>query len=151
MPHLDQAHLLDLALGRLPAGSDAMGVLGHLHGCVRCRGELARVRALVATARAARPSVPAVAPPARVWDRIARELSPPSGAPRPRTGKARRAAASVAPALLCCAALAWWARGRARRPPARRTGGARRARGPGVFGRRRFARPQRHSGLGTGR
>ncbi len=71
MPHCDPDDLALRALGE-PAGTAAADA--HLTGCPQCRRDLDELRAVVAAGRAVTAEDQLVAPPDRVWDRIAGEL-----------------------------------------------------------------------------
>jgi hypothetical protein len=66
-----------LALAALPAEPDDPGVAAHLHGCERCRTEVADLRRTVELAREGGVGDALAAPPARVWQGIAAELGLP--------------------------------------------------------------------------
>ncbi|MFB6768314.1 hypothetical protein [Streptomyces sp. NPDC056337] len=130
MPHVDPAHLVELALGNDTTHDDA-GALRHLAACGRCREELHLMTRVVLAARGVEePDLPS-APPAHVWQRITQGLSEPdepaapapvdagrhphtaSAAPRrvrPRTRGRRTAGAALG--LLAAAAVVRWWRGR---------------------------------------
>ncbi|PWD51176.1 anti-sigma factor [Serinibacter arcticus] len=98
MPHSDPEDLALVALGEAPSPTDAE----HLDICELCRAELASLTDVVDGARVV---APLVAPPARVWDRIAAqiadesdgapELSPAPAAPVARPDDARPLPAPV--------------------------------------------------------
>jgi anti-sigma-K factor RskA len=69
--HYDEATLALLALGETAATPDNDA---HLSSCARCRAELDKLGAVVATARGVQDSDYPVAPPAAVWDRIVEEI-----------------------------------------------------------------------------
>ncbi|MGC5077910.1 anti-sigma factor domain-containing protein [Agrococcus sp. DT81.2] len=66
MPHLSTDALAALALGEADARAE------HLESCVQCRAELTALRATAERFRAAH--VPALDPPAAVWDRILADI-----------------------------------------------------------------------------
>ncbi|MEV0305867.1 hypothetical protein AB0I13_33360, partial [Streptomyces prasinus] len=92
MAHVEPAHLVELALGNGVSSDDA-DALRHIALCRRCREELTLMARVVAAARGVEESDLPVAPPPRVWRRIAQEVSragepapspvPPSPAPPP--------------------------------------------------------------------
>lgn len=98
MEHLSTDELTALALGHAPGHE-------HLDACAECRAEVASLRRAAERYRAA--DVPALTPPAGIWDRIAAEIadddasaSEPSAAaaaPAPAAAAARRERAHVAP------------------------------------------------------
>jgi hypothetical protein len=65
---------VELALGHTSSDED-ISALGHVAACPRCREELKLTTRVVAAARGAEPSDLPAAPPERVWQRIAHELS----------------------------------------------------------------------------
>jgi hypothetical protein len=79
-PHPDPERLV---LAALPAEPDDPAVAAHLHGCERCRTEVADLRRTVELAREGGVGDALVAPPARVWQGIAAEL----GLPEERNGQ----------------------------------------------------------------
>ncbi|MFB7652652.1 MULTISPECIES: hypothetical protein [unclassified Streptomyces] len=82
MPHVDPAHLVELALGN-DVTHDDVGALQHLAACGRCREELHLMTRVVMAARGVEePDLPS-APPARVWQRIAQGLSEADGPAAP--------------------------------------------------------------------
>ncbi|MGW2171707.1 hypothetical protein ACWC1C_14440 [Streptomyces sp. NPDC001705] len=129
MPHVDPAHLVELALGN-DVTHDDVGALQHLAACGRCREELHLMTRVVMAARGVEePDLPS-APPAHVWQRITQGLSEPdeptspapadegrhphsaSAAPhrdRPRT-HGRRTAGAALGLLAGAAAVRWWRR-----------------------------------------
>ncbi|MFI8307754.1 hypothetical protein ACIF80_30915 [Streptomyces sp. NPDC085927] len=93
MAHVEPAHLVELALGNGVSSDDA-DALRHIALCRRCREELNLMARVVAAARGVEESDLPTAPPPRVWQRIAQEVSrtgeaapPPAVEPvhRPRT------------------------------------------------------------------
>ncbi|CAL9623056.1 hypothetical protein [Streptomyces sp. enrichment culture] len=88
MAHVEQARLVELALGH-PADGDE-SALRHLAECGRCREELRSMTRVVAAARAADVVDLPTAPPERVWRRILREVADESGAPPSPAGRAGR-------------------------------------------------------------
>ncbi|MER7778548.1 hypothetical protein ABTZ21_26660 [Streptomyces sp. NPDC096191] len=126
MPHVDPAHLVELALGN-DTTHDDVRALQHLAACGRCREELHLVTRVVMAARGVEePDLPS-APPAHVWQRITQGLSesdePAAPAPvdagrhphtasaaRPRTRGRRTAGAALG--LLAGAAVVRWCRRR---------------------------------------
>lgn len=92
MTHVEPAHLVELALGNGVSSDDA-GALRHIALCRRCREELSRMARVVAAARSVEECDLPVAPPQRVWQRIAQEVSRPGEAvPLPAPGPAQRPA-----------------------------------------------------------
>lgn len=129
MPHVDPAHLVELALGN-DVTHDDVGALQHLAACGRCREELHLMTRVVMAARGVEePDLPS-APPARVWQRIAQGLSEadepaapapvdarrhphPAPAARPRTRprtRGRRTAGAALGLLAGAAVVRWWRR-----------------------------------------
>ncbi|MFF9718544.1 hypothetical protein ACF1DW_23580 [Streptomyces sp. NPDC014603] len=82
MAHVEQARLVELALGHSPHGDES--TLRHLAECGRCRDELRAMARVVAAARAADVVDLPTAPPERVWQRIVRDLSDAPAGPPPR-------------------------------------------------------------------
>ncbi len=83
-PHPDPERL---TLAALPAEPDDPAVTAHLRGCAQCRTEVADLRRTVELAREGGVGDPLPAPPPRVWQAIAAELSLPGG-PNGRPGVA---------------------------------------------------------------
>jgi hypothetical protein len=83
-PHPDPERL---ALAALPAEPDDPAVTAHLRGCAQCRTEVADLRWTVELVREGGVGDPLPAPPPRVWQAIAAELSLPGG-PNGRTAGA---------------------------------------------------------------
>ncbi|MFJ2763902.1 hypothetical protein [Streptomyces prasinus] len=81
MAHVEPAHLVELALGNGVSSDDA-DALRHIALCRRCREELTLMARVVAAARGVEESDLPVAPPPRVWRRIAQEVSR-AGKPAP--------------------------------------------------------------------
>ncbi|WP_326755676.1 hypothetical protein OIE73_32255 [Streptomyces hirsutus] len=79
MAHVEPAHLVELALGNGVSSDDA-DALRHIALCRTCREELTLMARVVAAARGVEEADLPVAPPQRVWRRIAQEVS--------RTGEA---------------------------------------------------------------
>ncbi|MFJ8051404.1 hypothetical protein [Streptomyces luteogriseus] len=105
MAHVESAHLVELALhNTTPTDADAEA-LRHIDDCARCRDELVMLTRLVTAARTAETVDLPTAPPARVWQRINRDLSAGTAPPRPpaRTPDRRKRALL---ALLALAAVA---------------------------------------------
>lgn len=120
MAHVEPAHLVELALGNTTSTDDA-DALRHIAVCVRCRKELARMRRVVTTARSVDASDLPTAPPERMWERIARELSttaepttPPPGPPGRGAGPlpTPRALGLALGAVAAVTAVRWFRRGR---------------------------------------
>ncbi|MBW1596071.1 hypothetical protein [Streptomyces sp. JJ38] len=84
MPHVESAHLVELALGNDVRRHEDGAALRHIASCERCSAELDRMTRVISVARGVEePDLP-VAPPERVWQRIAQALPEPaddSGAP----------------------------------------------------------------------
>ncbi|WP_238697145.1 hypothetical protein [Streptomyces sp. E2N166] len=74
MGHVEPSHLAELALGHASSDADAVA-LRHVASCRPCREELKLMTRVVTAARDAEASDLPTAPPERVWQRIARELS----------------------------------------------------------------------------
>lgn len=74
MPHVEPAHLMELALGN-DISSDDPGALRHIAACDRCREELSLITRVVVSARGVEESDLPAAPPERVWQHITQELS----------------------------------------------------------------------------
>jgi hypothetical protein len=81
VPHVDPDTLALWALGEA-AGTAADE--DHAASCADCRGTLAQLSDLVATARQDGAPVELVPPPPQLWDRIAAAAGTPDPAPRPR-------------------------------------------------------------------
>ncbi|MEU3949710.1 hypothetical protein [Streptomyces sp. NPDC029526] len=81
MTHVEQARLVELALGHPADGNES--ALRHLAECDRCREELRSMTRVVAAARAADVVDLPTAPPERVWLRIMRDLDDTPGGPPP--------------------------------------------------------------------
>ncbi|MET9457544.1 hypothetical protein ABZY05_21070 [Streptomyces canus] len=76
MPHVEPAHLMELALGNDISSNDP-GALQHIAACNRCREELRQITRVVVSARdVEEPDLPS-APPERVWQHITQQLSAP--------------------------------------------------------------------------
>lgn len=73
MGHVHPSHLVELALGHTSGDAD-VGALRHAASCPRCGEELLRLTRVVTAARGAEASDLPVAPPERVWQRIALEV-----------------------------------------------------------------------------
>ncbi|MFD7701739.1 hypothetical protein [Streptomyces caelestis] len=102
MGHVESTHLLELALGHA-SGDEDVSALRHIATCPRCQEELRLTTRVLAAARNAEAADLPAAPPERVWQRIARELSHGAAAPpRPGGRPAQRSAAGTA----CAARLA---------------------------------------------
>ncbi|MER5476235.1 hypothetical protein ABT026_04500 [Streptomyces sp. NPDC002734] len=84
MAHVDPTRLMDIALGHEAPADDP--VLRHLARCARCREELRRTALVVAAARGVQERDVPVAPPDRVWRRIAEGLAQPEATPAPQVG-----------------------------------------------------------------
>ncbi|MFF8032163.1 hypothetical protein [Streptomyces sp. NPDC016626] len=137
MPHVDPAHLMDLALGHGVPYDDA-DALRHIAACGPCRADLNRLTHVVAAARGVGEGDLPATPPERVWRGIARRLSETDGTaaaaggpptvpdvPR-RTGRGVRAALGFG--LLAGTAVVRW-RSRSRTSAPRRAS----PRDPGRF------------------
>ncbi|MFG2469872.1 hypothetical protein ACGFXB_31050 [Streptomyces canus] len=74
MPHVEPAHLMELALGN-DVSSDDPGALRHIAACNRCREELSQITRVVVSARDVEESDLPTTPPERVWQRITQQLS----------------------------------------------------------------------------
>ncbi|MER6113625.1 hypothetical protein [Streptomyces hirsutus] len=74
MAHVEPAHLVELALGNGVSSDDA-DALRHIALCRACREELTLMARVVAAARGVEEADLPVAPPQRVWLRIAQEVS----------------------------------------------------------------------------
>ncbi|MGV9290806.1 hypothetical protein [Streptomyces sp. NPDC003719] len=130
VPHVDPAHLAELALGN-GVPPDDVRALRHIAGCERCREDLRVMTRIVTAVRSVEEADLPVAPPGRVWRRIERELAgtaeaapatPLRGRPEPAGSRApRRSPGAPGPrtGLVCClltgVLVAWWRR-RAARP-----------------------------------
>lgn len=97
MGHVEPSHLVELALGHTSSDED-VSALRHVASCTRCREELKLMTRVVAAARGAEVSDLPAAPPERVWQRIAHELS--HEADRPPHPRGRHARGS-APERVC--------------------------------------------------
>ncbi|WP_432056606.1 hypothetical protein [Streptomyces sp. bgisy022] len=99
MAHVEQARLVELALGHAADGNES--ALRHLAECDRCREELRSMTRVVAAARAADVVDLPTAPPERVWLRIMRDLDDKPGGPPspagPSSGDGGRPARGSAP------------------------------------------------------
>jgi hypothetical protein len=74
VPHVEPAHLMELALGNDISSNDP-GALQHVAACNRCREELRQITRVVVSARGVEESDLPAAPPERVWHHITQELS----------------------------------------------------------------------------
>lgn len=93
MGHVEPSHLVELALGHTGSDED-VSALWHVASCPRCREELKLMTRVVAAARGTEASDLPAAPPERVWQRIAQELSTDADRiPHPRGRAARRSGA----------------------------------------------------------
>ncbi|MCX4854207.1 hypothetical protein OG426_51985 [Streptomyces canus] len=73
MPHVEPAHLMELALGN-DISSDDPGGLQHIAACDRCREDLSQITRVVAAARDVEESDLPSTPPERVWQHITQQL-----------------------------------------------------------------------------
>lgn len=108
MAHVESAHLVELALSNAtPTDADA-GALRHIEHCTRCRDELRSLTRLVTAARTAQLVDLPTAPPARVWQRINRDVSTGTARLRPhaRTPDHRRRALLALLALAAAVGIA---------------------------------------------
>ncbi|WP_329252726.1 hypothetical protein [Streptomyces canus] len=118
MPHVEPAHLMDLALGN-DVSNDDPGALQHIAACNRCREELSQVARVVATAREVEESDLPATPPERVWQRITQQLSAASADPRRTRRSTNRHGRTIRYALGLLVGIAfiwWWSRGYGTRP-----------------------------------
>ncbi|MFF7732924.1 MULTISPECIES: hypothetical protein [unclassified Streptomyces] len=77
MAHVEPTHLMELALRNTPTPTEAdTDALRHIESCPECRDELRSLTRLVTAARTARLADLPTPPPAHVWQRINRDLSP---------------------------------------------------------------------------
>ena len=74
MPHVEPAHLMELALGNDISSNDP-GALQHIASCNRCREELRQITRVVVSARDVEESDLPAAPPERVWQHITQGFS----------------------------------------------------------------------------
>ncbi|MCX5254620.1 hypothetical protein OOK27_10565 [Streptomyces canus] len=116
MPHVEPAHLMELALGNDISSNDP-GALQHIAACNRCREELRQITRVVVSARGVEESDLPAAPPERVWHHITQELSATEKTPAPPPvkwahglhGRTIRCALGF---LAGIAFVRWWSRGR---------------------------------------
>ncbi|WP_147991110.1 hypothetical protein [Streptomyces sp. t39] len=126
MQHVTPGRLADLALGNAAAGDDAEA-LRHLAECAPCREEFTRLHRVVVAARDVEQLDLPLAPPARVWQEIVRELAlpledvRPAAAPRDTAPTRPRARRRVALASFATAARRFARRARALAAAARLT------------------------------
>lgn len=100
--HIDPDDLSLLALGEHLEGVEE----GHVVACQQCRDELDALRGVVSQARTIEPEDTPVAPPPRVWEAVAAELSIRAGAqPRAEQPTGRLLGRSRTPLLAAAAAL----------------------------------------------
>ncbi|WP_328643078.1 hypothetical protein [Streptomyces canus] len=109
MPHVEPAHLMELALGN-DVSSDDPGALRHIATCNRCREELSQITRIVVTARDVEESDLPATPPEQVWQRITQQLSAASAEPRRIRRSTNRHGRTIryALSLLVGIALIWW-------------------------------------------
>ncbi|MET9789922.1 hypothetical protein [Streptomyces canus] len=109
MPHVEPAHLMELALGN-DVSSDAPGALRHIAACNRCREELSQIRRVVVSARDVEESDLPTAPPERVGQRITQQLSAASAEPHRTRRSTNRHGRTIryALGLLVGIAFIWW-------------------------------------------
>ncbi|MFF0096044.1 hypothetical protein ACFYSF_39855 [Streptomyces canus] len=118
MPHVESAHLMELALGN-DVSSEDPGALRHIAACNRCREELSQITRVVVTARDVEESDLPTTPPERVWQRIAHQLSAASAEPpRPRrsTNRHARTIRCALGLLVGIVFIWWWGRGHGTAP-----------------------------------
>lgn len=116
MPHVEPAHLMELALGNDISSNDP-GALQHIAACNRCREELSQITRVVVSARGVEESDLPAAPPERVWHHITQELSArekiPAAPPvKPAHGLHGRTIRYALGLLAGVAFIWWWSRDR---------------------------------------
>lgn len=118
MPHVEPAHLMELALGN-DVSSDDPDALWHIAACNRCREELRLITRVVVSARGVEESDLPSTPPERVWQRITQQLSAASAEPLRTRRSTDRHGRTIRCALGLLAGIAfirWWGRNHGTHP-----------------------------------